>query len=95
VSRTVSRDPFQALAKRVRELCREEAHVAAGRDIRGEVVAILPVSIKIPSRGLRLTAGEDDDLEVTAHVEEKATVGDGVLLREYDYGWIALGLLKG
>lgn len=94
MSTNVSRDPYRALAKRVREVCREEAENASGRDLRGIIKGISPVKVSIPSRDIVLTAGVDDVLEVTAHVAEKGAVGDAVLVREHGYGWIALALLK-
>jgi hypothetical protein len=94
VSTNVSRDPFRALAKRVREVCRHEAEDASGRDVRGIVKGVAPIKISLPSRETVLTAGVDDILEVTAHVAEKAVVGDAVLVREHGYGWVAMALLK-
>lgn len=94
MSTNVSRDPFRALAKRVREVCREESQNASGRDLRGIIKGVAPIKVSLPSRDVVLTAGVDDVLEVTAHVAEKGAVGDAVLVREHGYGWIALALLK-
>lgn len=94
MSVNASRDPFRALAQRVREVCRSEAQRAAGRDVRGVIVGISPVKVSIPTHSLTLTAGVDDDLEVAAHVTEHAADEDAVLLREQPHGWLAYALLK-